>query len=113
MEAKICIRSALKTIELFYFDDCPSWKTTLQYINEILGEGGFDGEIRFQRIETNEEAARCQFPGSPTIKIDGQDLFPTNQTQYALGCRVYQTPQGFKGTPTKSMIAEKIAETFS
>lgn len=102
----------LKTIELFYFDSCPSWKITQKYLNEILSERGFEGEFLLRRIETNEEAARHRFPGSPTIKIDGQDIFPTNQSQYALGCRVYQTPRGFMGTPTKTMIAEKINKIF-
>lgn len=48
------------------------------------------------------------FTGSPMIRIDGDELFPTNPANYALGCRVFQTPEGFKGWPTKAMILEKL-----
>ena len=36
------------------------------------------------------------------------DLFPTDQDQFALGCRIYQTSEGFKRWPTKEMLLEKL-----
>jgi hypothetical protein len=44
------------------------------------------------RIETEEEACKRRFPGSPTIRIDGRNLFQTEElADEALGCRVYVT----------------------
>jgi hypothetical protein len=59
-------------------------------------------------VETQEEIEDNKFTGSPTTRINGEDLFPTVQTNYALGCRVYQTPDDYKGWPTEAMILEKL-----
>jgi len=91
-----------------YFGDCPSWKETHQYLVEIIAEEEIGTAIELRKIETNSDATKYQFPGSPTIKVNGIDIFPTNQTDYALGCRVYKTPEGLKGSPTREMIAERI-----
>lgn len=58
---------------------------------------------------TDEEARRLRFPGSPTIRLGGQDLFPVpEQGDWRLGCRVYTTPEGLKGSPTVSMLREAL-----
>jgi hypothetical protein len=44
-----------------------------------------------------------------TLRVNGVDLFPTDQTDYALGCRVYQTPGGYQGWPTEEMLSEKLS----
>lgn len=67
-------------------------------------------EVSLINIETNEEADYSKFPGSPTIRVNEKALFPTNQSDYALGCRVYQTPQEFKGSPTKEMLTRRFRE---
>ena len=97
-----------KNIELLYFEDCPSWKNTLDVLNAVIDENELDVEIDLLKVETQEEAELYHFVGSPTIRIDGKDIFPTGQDQYALGCRVYSTPEGFKGWPTKDMLKEKL-----
>ena len=56
-----------------------------------------------------EEAEVHRFVGSPSIRVNGEDLFPSDQDQLALGCRVYQTPEGFRGWPTEAMLREKLA----
>lgn len=107
------MKETIKEIELLYFEGCPSWKTALHYLNEILCEQNIDLEIQLTHVSTNEEAERCKFPGSPTIRVNQKDLFPTEQSNYALGCRVYQTAEGFKGSPTKEMMLAKLAVILS
>lgn len=94
--------------EILYFDDCPSWKNVHELLNRVLGDYGITPEISFTRVETHEEAVKNEFVGSPTIRVNGQDLFPTGSDQYALGCRVYPTPQGFLGYPNEEMLQEKL-----
>jgi len=101
------------SLELFYFDTCPSWKDALHHLREALIEMKIADKIELIRIETNEEAEYHQFPGSPTIKLNDKDLFPTHQKNYALGCRVYKTPDGYKGSPTKVMISERLSELLN
>jgi hypothetical protein len=95
-------------IELLYFDDCPSWRKALKNLNESLNKLGISKKVNLIRVETQEEAEKNEFSGSPTIRVRGIDLFPTGQTYYALGCRVYQTPEGFIGWPTEKMITENL-----
>ena len=100
----------INTIELLYFGDCPSWENALNSLKDVLEELKISTDILLTKVETNEEAILHKFQGSPTMKINGEDLFPTNQENFALGCRVYQTSEGFKGTPTREMIKEKILD---
>ncbi|MCK4897183.1 MAG: hypothetical protein KAS38_00290 [Anaerolineales bacterium] len=95
-------------IELLYFDDCPSWQTALEILYVSLNQLGISQEVSLIPVETQGEAEENKFTGSPMIRVNGADLFPTGQTNYALGCRVYQTPDGFKGWPTEEMILHKL-----
>ena len=100
----------IKSIELLYFSECPSWENALDLLKDILDELEISTDITFTKVETNEEAIFHKFQGSPTIKINDKDLFSTNQENFALGCRVYKTSEGFKGVPTREMIKEKILD---
>ncbi len=92
-------------IELLYFDGCPSWKDALSQLREQIGE---EEPIVLISVETQEEAERQKFVGSPTIRVGGEDLFPMPFSQYALGCRVYFTPEGLRGIPTPAMLREAL-----
>jgi hypothetical protein len=59
-------------------------------------------------IETHEDAERQRFVGSPTIRVEGADLFPMQYSEYNLGCRVYFTPEGLRGWPTANMLHEAL-----
>ena len=107
------MENEIRSIELFYFDACPSWKETLRHLREILKEMNIKDKVKLIRVETNDDAISHQFPGSPTIKINEHDIFPARQGNYALGCRVYKTPNGFKGSPSKEMIREKLSQIIN
>lgn len=96
-------------IELLYFDGCPSWQTALTHLRETLAELGVKAEVRLVRIGSDEEAIAARFVGSPTIRLDGEDLFPPTHSDYAMGCRIYVTPEGLRGWPTVEMLRAAIA----
>ena len=96
-------------IELLYFDDCPSWKKALDILEESLNNLGISQNISLISVDTHEETEENKFTGSPMIRVNNIDLFPTGQTNYALGCRFYQTPEGYKGWPTEQMVSEKLS----
>ncbi len=61
-------------------------------------------------MDTKEEAERLRFAGSPSIRLNGEEMFPVPERDaWALGCRTYQTPEGLKGWPTREMIREALA----
>jgi hypothetical protein len=95
-------------IELLYFDDCPNWINAKETLIETLNKLGVSLPIKRIAVETQEDAIRYKFTGSPTVRIDGDDLFPTDQENFAIGCRMYLTPEGYKGWPTEEMFLEKL-----
>ena len=97
-------------VELLYFDGCPSWQTARDNLEAALKALGIEAAVTLRRVETPEEAEAAQFVGSPTLRVDGRDLFPTASQDYTLSCRVYHTPDGLEGWPTVGMIEQALAE---
>jgi len=97
-------------IEVLYFDGCPTHEAATRILREVLAERVAKDEVELVAVNSDEEAQSLRFPGSPTIRVDGRDLFPTPERGvWALGCRTYVTPEGLKGYPTTEMIREALA----
>lgn len=47
------------------------------------------------RVETIEEAERLGFHGSPSILVDGVDVF-AEPAGVGLSCRIYRTPEAWR-----------------
>ena len=75
------------TITILYFDGCPNWELARERVIEAAQLVGASDEIELRRVKSPEEGERVGFAGSPTILIDGADLFPTGTTGFA--CRLY------------------------
>ena len=98
-------------VEILYFDGCPSYREAQATLEEILSQEGVSAEVGLVAVNTDEEARRLRFPGSPTIRVDSEDLFPVPEREgYALGCRTYATPEGLKGSPTAKMVRASLAQ---
>jgi hypothetical protein len=84
-------------IEILYFDGCPTYRAAEETLRGVLAERGIEAGVELVAVNTDEEAQRLRFPGSPTIRVDDRDLFPVaDRAGYALGCRMYATPEGLK-----------------
>ncbi len=101
------------SIELLYFDDCPSWKMTQESLEAIIQKHNIEATVQLVRVETDQEARDHHFVGSPSIRVNGDELFPVDHENYALGCRVYQTPDGMRGWPTSEMIEDTLTARLS
>ena len=98
-------------IEVLYFDGCPTYETATKTLRAVLVEEGMESDVELVAVNTDEEARRLRFPGSPTIRVDGRDLFPAPAREdWWLGCRLYATPEGLRGSPTTGMLREALAE---
>jgi hypothetical protein len=96
-------------VEVLYFDGCSTYKTAEKTLREVLAEEGMDAQVKLVAVNTDEEARRLRFPGSPTLRVDAKDLFPAGEREdWRLGCRVYATPEGLKGSPTTEMLREAL-----
>src|SRR5829696_4279983 len=96
-------------VEVLYFDGCPTYETATKTLRAVLAEEGLESDIELVAVNSDAEARRLKFPGSPTIRIDGRDLFPSPEREdWRLGCRVYPTAEGLRGSPTTEMLRDAL-----
>jgi hypothetical protein len=83
------------TIELLWWEGCPSHPRALADLRDVLEEVGIDSNaVEVRQIETEDEAAAERFVGSPTIRVDGRDVQPPGDEPAGLTCRVYRRRDG-------------------
>ena len=63
-------------VEILYFDGCPSYREAQATLEEVLSQGDVSAEVRPVAVNTDEDARRLRFPGSPTLRVDGEDCSP-------------------------------------
>ncbi len=82
-------------IEVLWWEGCPSTPRVLEMLRGITEELGLDFEstVSLRQIESEEQAQRERFAGSPTIRIDGREFQPT-AGPYRLTCRLYRLADG-------------------
>lgn len=96
-------------VQVLHIDECPSWEEAGARTRLALdGTGLADVPVEFIVIRTASDAASTAFAGSPTIVVDGEDLFPSDGGTTALACRVYVTEQGLAGVPTRTQIERAL-----
>lgn len=95
-------------IEFLYFEGCPSWGNAYFNLIQVLKEEGIKAEIEMIKVMDGEHAEKVKFLGSPSIRIDGEDIEGKVEEGYAMRCRIYQTPDGLHGWPSKDMIRRAV-----
>lgn len=93
-------------IELLYFDGCPSYQELLPELRRLLVDEGVVEEIELLQIESIEGAERERFLGSPTVRIDGEDVDPgaAGRADFGLKCRLYRNEGRVTKTPPEPWI---------
>ncbi|HEY9471424.1 MAG TPA: thioredoxin family protein [Propionibacteriaceae bacterium] len=96
-------------LEVLHIADCPNWELAGARLREaLISTGHGDVPIKFRLLRTAEDTAGTGFAGSPTITVDGTDLFPSEGSTSNLACRIYSTSSGLAGLPTVDDLIEKI-----
>jgi hypothetical protein len=94
-------------IEVLFFRGCPNHIPTVSLVRSVVRDLGITASI--SEIEVNEpsEALRLRFLGSPTVKVEGEDIETERRgdQDYGLSCRMY----GSSGVPSREMIASALA----
>jgi hypothetical protein len=98
------------TVELLYFDGCPSYERLRPRLDQLLGEAGVREALELRRVESPEAAEAERFLGSPTVRVDGNDIDPgaSERTDYGLKCRLYRSEQGASGVPPEAWIRSAL-----
>jgi hypothetical protein len=86
----------IPTIELLYWEGCPSHPQALEELRAALADlGSADVGVTLVEVDSEEAAEARGFVGSPTLLLDGIDLFPPPDDEPAsLSCRVYRRRDG-------------------
>jgi hypothetical protein len=74
-------------IELLVTPGCPSRQETEKALKAILSELAPAASLRTIIVGSQKKAEALRFPGSPTVRIDGEDLEPEadKSLNYGLG----------------------------
>lgn len=94
-------------VTVLYFDGCPNWQTADQRVAALAEDLGIT--VTRRKVSTPEQAEAMGFRGSPTILVDGRDVFARSNEPIGLSCRIYQTPDGPAGAPTITQLRAALS----
>jgi hypothetical protein len=96
-------------VELLFWDADPEYMTARQRLVEVLIEDAFETPIQMIAVSTPQDAEFLQFPGSPTIRIDGTDIHPGGVGEIGLHLRSYPADDGsVERAPSKHIIRRAV-----
>jgi len=82
-------------IEVLYVRECPNHAVALERLREILAAESWAAQVNEVLVSDAAMAQFLKFPGSPTIRIDGQDVEPQSEhVSFGLACRLYSDGSG-------------------
>lgn len=97
-------------VELLYTDADPTYMRARQRLVEVLTEDAFETTIQMVAVNSADDAELLRFPGSPTIRIDGEDIDPgAAATPVGMGLRSY--PADEPGAPPSSVPGKRLIRT--
>ncbi|WP_062213574.1 hypothetical protein [Demequina oxidasica] len=96
-------------VTLLYFEGCPNWKVADERLRLVAADRpGI--VVKHQMVDTPEEASRVGFFGSPSIQVNGVDAFAEPGARVGMTCRLYSTPDGYRGAPTFDQLRAALAD---
>jgi hypothetical protein len=102
-------------IEVLTVPGCPNRDAAIALAARVRDQLGSAAEVRVLDIADQPAAEQARFPGSPTIRVDGQDIAPgaEHQQEYVCACRLYHVGHSLRGLPDQAWLRQALlaAET--
>ena len=92
-------------IEILYVPGCPNYHPAVERLQAVLESQSLQAEIRSVPISSDDQAIALLFPGSPTIRIDGEDVEEHETVAPSLACRLYATRSG---VPSEEVLRRAV-----
>lgn len=100
----------MKKIQFLTIEGCPNSETAWKNLQESLNILQVKIEPERILIHDDLEAEYHSFQGSPSIKVDGVDLWEQKRNEYHMGVRAYFAQDELIGCPTIDMLVERLRE---
>ena len=95
-------------VELLYTEDDPAVMTARQRLVEVLSEDAFETPIQMIAIHSLADARLLAFPGSPTVRIDGEDIDRRDPPAIGLGRRSYPADDDLDGPDREAIPGKRL-----
>jgi hypothetical protein len=92
-------------IEILYVPGCPNYLPAVEQVERVLSAESLQAEIRSIAVRTDAEARELMFSGSPTIRVNGEDV-ERHQSVPSLACRLYENRSGI---PSEELLRVAIS----
>ncbi len=93
-------------IEILYVPGCPNYEPAVERLQAVLESQSVRAEIRSVPISGEDQAQALLFPGSPTIRIEGEDVEQHETIAPRLACRLYANRSG---VPSEEVLRRAVA----
>ncbi len=102
------------SVEFLWFADCPNHAAARRLLLDVLRQKGASLPIADTDATDPPVARRLRFPGSPMIRVNGEDIEPgfIDPGDYTPRCRLYQTREGLAGLPERRWIEDAVARAL-
>jgi len=91
-------------VEVLVFEGCPHAGAALALVREVVGRLAPGASVDRVHIDTAEKAAALGFLGSPSVRVNGEDIERRSTSQGSLCCRTYSG----EGVPPEWMLEAAI-----
>jgi hypothetical protein len=98
------------TVELFYLPGCSNHGLAVDLVHSVLRAEGVPVGVDEVPINNYEDASLHAFPGSPTIRVNGQDIenIPADRLAVGFACRTYHVDGRPQGVPPRFLLEQAI-----
>ena len=111
-ETPIAQEQEAMKVEILYFSGCPNHGPAVDRVREVLQQEGTTADMIEVEIKDSVRAQEVGFLGSPTIRVDGQDVEHAVRSARAFGmmCRTYMDGGRRAGVPSPEWIRAAVRE---
>ena len=102
-------------LEVLYIEGCPNHRPAVEQVVSVLDEMGISEAIYEIPVATIEQARTLGFPGSPTIRVNDEDIEKDGQggvADFSYSCRTYTEQGKLSGVPSRELIRRAIYEAL-
>jgi hypothetical protein len=96
-------------VELLAVEGCAHLERARKDLDSVLRQGIIEVPIQVIFVSGEEDAEFLGFQGSPTIRVNGEDVVPQPQLPVSLSCRLYRDSDGRAvGSPPIEAIRQAV-----